>query len=427
MTKFSYNQDSDLKAIVFPGETKDEDTYAYNDADFMSEVKMKQSTEVLASLVYTRDNDGQVKKTTSKGLPGTEVTENTYDENNRLTKYGSTEYKYDAANNPTTEGSSTNTYNEGDELEKGTGTTYAYDELGERTKTTPEKGGATTYGYDQAGNLTSVERPEKESVPKIEDSYAYNGEGLRTSQTISGTTSYLAWDMTEELPLILGDGTNSYIYGPDGLPIEQISSGGTVSYLHHDQQGSTRLLTGSTGTVTGKCTYGPYGTPTCEGTSTTPLGYDGQYTSSDTGLIYMRARVYDPTTAQFLSVPLDAITRAPYYYAGDNPLNKADPTGLIELSPCENRSEYEEKEKRIQRAYEEKEKTEKEIRREAETEASNESEGEQINNHIQQGCDLSGPAVLVGLRKVPGVAQATGAFCVGFTGARLLTGQNVGG
>ncbi len=328
ITKFSYNADSELEKETFPSETKDEDTYAYNDADQMGEVKMKKSTETLASLVYTRDSDGQVKKTTSKGLPGAEVTENTYDENNRLTKSG-TEYKYDAANNPTTEGSSTNTYNEGDELEKGTGVTYSYDELGERTKATPEKGGATTYGYDQAGNLTSIERPEKESVPKIEDGYAYNGEDLRTSQTISGTTSYLAWDMTEELPLILADGTNSYIQGPNGLPIEQISSGGTVTYLHHDQQGSTRLLTGSTGTVTGKCTYSAYGAPTCEGASTTPLGYDGQLTSSDTGLVYLRNRVYDPATAQFLTVdPIVALTRAPYNYGGDSPLNNTDPTGL---------------------------------------------------------------------------------------------------
>ena len=330
ITKFTYNHDSELEKTVFPTASKDEDTYAYNDADQMTEVKMKKSSETLGSLVYTRDDDNQVKKTTSKDLPGAEVTENTYDENNRLTKTGTTEYKYDAANNPTTEGSSTNTYNEGDELEKGTGTTYAYDELGERTKATPEKGGATTYGYDQAGNLISVERPEKESVPKIEDTYAYNGEDLRTSQTISGTTSYLAWDMSEELPLILSDGTNSYIYGPDGLPTEQISSGGTVTYLHHDQQGSTRLLTGSIGTVTGKCTYGAYGTPTCEGTTTTPLGYDAQYTSSDTGLIYMRARVYDPTTGQFLTVdPLDAFTHEPYSYAGDDPVNFGDPSGLL--------------------------------------------------------------------------------------------------
>jgi hypothetical protein len=74
--------------VTIPSTTKDEDTYAYNEADQMSEVKMDKSTEVLASLVYTRDNDGQVKKTTTKGLPGTESMENTYDENNRLTKYG---------------------------------------------------------------------------------------------------------------------------------------------------------------------------------------------------------------------------------------------------------------------------------------------------------------------------------------------------
>ena len=334
-TKFAYNEDSDLKRITFPSETKDEDTYAFNDADQMSEVKMAKSTETLASLVYTRDNDGQVKKTTSKGLPGAEVTENTYDGNNRLTKYGSTEYKYDSANNATTEGSNTNTYNEGDELEKGTGVKYAYDELGERTKTSPEKGPAITYGYDQAGNLTSAERPKEGETSEIKDTYAYNGENLRTSQTISGTTSYLAWDMTEGLPLILSDGTNSYIYAANG-PIEQINnSTGTTTYLHHDQAGSTRLLTGSAGTVTGKCTFNAYGVATCEGTTTTPLGFYGQYTSSDTGLIYLRARTYDPATAQFLTVdPLQSITRVPYTYAGDNPLNQRDPSGLVTVGIC---------------------------------------------------------------------------------------------
>jgi RHS repeat-associated protein len=230
----------------------------------------------------------------------------------------------------TTEGSSTNTFNEGDELEKGTGTTYAYDELGERTKTTPEKGGATTYGYDQAGNMISAERPEKESIPKIADSYAYNGEGLRASQTISGTTTYMAWDLAEGLPLLLSDGTNSYIYGPEGLPIEQISSGGTVTYLHHDQQGSTRLLTGSAGTLTGSTTFDSYGNEIgSTGTSTTPLGYDAQYTSSDTGLIYMRARTYDPATGQFLTIdPLVGETGAPYNYTEDNPVNGVDPSGM---------------------------------------------------------------------------------------------------
>jgi RHS repeat-associated protein len=339
-TKFAYNPDSDLATTIFPSETKDEDTYAYNHNDEMNEVTMLKSTETLASLAYPRDSDGQVKQTTAKGLPGTEATEATYDENNRLTKAGSTEYKYDAANNPTRGGASEYTYNAGDQLENGTGVTYSYDELGERTKTKPTTGPATTYGYDQASDLTSVERPKEGETTEIKDTYAYNAERLRVSQTITGTTTYMAWDTTEELPLLLSDGTNSYIYGPNNLPVEQINnSSGAVLYLHHDQAGSTRLITGSTGTVTGKCTYAAYGTPTCEGTTTTPLGFDGQYTSSDTGFIYLRNRVYDPTTAQFLTVDQAVgVTRAPYNYGGDNPVNRRDPDGLsaegIEGVPC---------------------------------------------------------------------------------------------
>jgi RHS repeat-associated protein len=115
---------------------------------------------------------------------------------------------------------------------------------------------------------------------------------------------------------------------------EQINNNtGAVTYLHHDQAGSTRLLTGSTGKVEGSYTYTPYGAvQEHTGTATTLLGYDAQYTSSDTGLIYMRARVYDPATAQFLTVdPEVGTTRAPYTYAGDNPLNEADPSGRESL------------------------------------------------------------------------------------------------
>jgi RHS repeat-associated protein len=333
VTTFTYDPDSDLDATVFPSATEGEDTYTYNTADQMSGIAMTKGASTLASLAYTRDDDGQVTKTTSKGLPGAENTSYTYDENNRLTEAEGNTYAYDSANNPTTTPGSTNTYNEADELEPGTNATYTYDELGERTKTTPSSGPATTYGYDQAGNLTTVKRPKEGATPEIEDSYGYNGEELRTSQTINGAASYLTWDMTEELPLILSDETNSYIYGPGNLPIEQISSGGTVTYLHHDQQGSTRLLTGSTGTVTGSTTFDAYGNKTgSTGTSTTPLGYDGQYTSSDTGLIYLRARTYDPSTAQFLSVdPLVETTETPYGYAAENPLAFSDPTGFFSL------------------------------------------------------------------------------------------------
>jgi RHS repeat-associated protein len=188
--------------------------------------------------------------------------------------------------------------------------------------------GTTTYKYDQAGNLTGVARPKVGESPAIEESYAYDGGGLRASQTISGTTTHLTWDQSGELPLLLTDGSTNYIYGPGKLPIEQIS-GTTPTYYHHDQLGSTRMLTNSSGETTGTFTYSAYGALSGKtGTQTTPFGFAGQYTNSS-GLQYLRARTYDPATGQFLSRdPLQDLTQQPYFYAGDNPLNGADPSGL---------------------------------------------------------------------------------------------------
>lgn len=41
------------------------------------------------------------------------------------------------------------------------------------------------------------------------------------------------------------------------------------------------------------------------------VGFAGEYTDQESGLIYLRARYYDPATALFLTVdPLVSITRA---------------------------------------------------------------------------------------------------------------------
>jgi RHS repeat-associated protein len=190
---------------------------------------------------------------------------------------------------------------------------------------------STTYKYDQAGDLIGVERPSAGEVPAISESYAYDGTGLRISKTVSGTTKYLTWSQSAELPFLLSDGDNSYIYGPDGFPVEQISAEGTSTYVHHDQLGSTRILTSSSGEVTGTFGYGAYGAFKAKtGTGTTPFGFAGQYTDSQSGLQYLRARVYDPATGQFLTRdPIEALTGQPYAYALDNPTNGSDPSGRV--------------------------------------------------------------------------------------------------
>lgn len=272
-----------------------------------------------------------MESTTSKGLPGAEKTSYTYDENNRLTKAGTASYEYDAANNMTKAPGTTNAYDKDDELESGTNVTYTYNEIGERTKTMPSVGPATSYGYNQAGSLTSVKRPKEGETAEINDSYAYNGLQLLASRTISGTTTYMTWNSTGALPLTLSDGQSSYIYGPNGLPIEQISSAETPTYCHHDQLGSTRMLTNASGESTSTFTYGAYGSlEGSTGTQTTPLGFAGQYTEAGSGLQDLRTRFYDPGTGQLLTRdPLTALTQSPYGYADQDPLKYFDPTGML--------------------------------------------------------------------------------------------------
>jgi len=198
---------------------------------------------------------------------------------------------------------------------------FTYDNLGDRTSF--QSGSApspTNLAYDQAGRLRSYGSMA---------TYGYNGDGLRMSKTVSGTSHTFSWDMAGPVPALAADNSTYYVYGLGGLPLEQISSSGTY-YFHNDQLGSTRVLTNATGSVAATYSYTDYGQLLgSTGTVSNPFGYAGQYADQESGLVYMRARYYDPATAQFISRdPIESLTGQPYEYANDDPLNLSDPSGL---------------------------------------------------------------------------------------------------
>jgi RHS repeat-associated protein len=364
---FGYDANDNLHTITDPSTTTVTDTYGYNDADQMTSVSDSNGS-TLFSATYGRDDNGQVSSDSSQASNQADYK---YTALNQLCYAGSSStnacgsppassypYAFDNADNLTTNNGATQQYNAADELcwtyagssanscgsAPSGATSFNYDTKGNETSMVPSAGSATCYAYDQANRLTSVKTGTGSSCssPTTVGTYGYDGDGLRESKTVSGTTTQFTWDGMGGNLLQQYDGTTktSFIYGPGGLPVEQIA-GSTTTYLHTDQLGSIRLITdaaGAAGTAT-TTTYDPYGNVvSTSGSLTSPLGYAGMYLDSESGLYYDNARYYDPTTAQFISVdPMVSTTLSPYaYVGGSNPINASDPSGLISYSDINN-------------------------------------------------------------------------------------------
>jgi RHS repeat-associated protein len=168
-------------------------------------------------------------------------------------------------------------------------------------------GSSTAYAYNQVAELTS-ETPSGSSAT----SYAYNGDGLRMSKTTSGVTESYTYDTLGSVPLLLQDGSTSFIYGPGGTVVEQEISSTPLFYVD-DALGSTQWLVNLSGSVVGSYAYSTYGSTLAHtGTASTPIGFAGAYADAETGFLYLVNRYYDPVTGEFITVdPLAGGTSNP--------------------------------------------------------------------------------------------------------------------
>lgn len=328
-TTYHYDSDSNLTSQVYPNGTTA--TFTPDNADRLMGIADAKGKTTFLSLTYGRDKDNNLTAENSQILGY-----NPLDQQSSANS-GATTYAYDAANNlaqiVSGSNTTTNVFDAAEQISTSTtmngGTlvkklTYTFDLNGNRTQQTDQNNVSVTFGYDFANRLI---------VYGSNARYAYNGDGLRVSKTVSGALERYVWNIAEGTQVPLVDGATDYVSGFGGLPLEQISSK-TVYYYHQDQLGSTRATTDSRGNVVNTYSYDSYGNPTaCGGAPcpvTNPLQYAGQYVDSESGLMYLRARYYDPSSELFLSAdPSQGIGGSPYAYALGSPQNVTDRTGLF--------------------------------------------------------------------------------------------------
>lgn len=126
-----------------------------------------------------------------------------------------------------------------------------------------------------------------------------------------------------------GNVLTTYNYGKDLI---SMNTGGSVYCYHYDALGTTRQMTDSTGTVVKGYTYDGYGNVVAQsGTVGNTYGFTGQQQFAEgDGLVYLRARYYQPSFGRFVSRdPIGYMGGLNLYdYVRNNPLVFVDPFGL---------------------------------------------------------------------------------------------------
>ena len=378
-TRFAYdNAGNRVQVTRADGSTSD---YQYNAANQLTAVLHKKADGAdIASFVYTLNAAGQRTQVAERmlevGSPAATVERTVhyqYDAAGKLLQeqvaqtapavFGSTiDYVYDPVGNRSRRTVSHN----------GQVTSYQYDSHDRLTQSVDSLNGTTSYQWDERGNLVQKASPAdtttyawtvdnrlaKVSTAAKTVEYGYDSSGRRIKRLVkegaTTTETHYKVDHQRNYSEILVESTkvNSgawvdtvHVHTPDGLgELIASTSAGAQTQLFSDGLGSVRVA--QTAAASHVFSYDAFGIAlgATEGmpanaadASATSHRYTGEYADSQTGLLHLRARDYDPQIGRFISmdehpganrIPL---TLNKYLYGNADPVNTVDPSGNFGL------------------------------------------------------------------------------------------------
>ncbi len=201
---------------------------------------------------------------------------------------------------------------------------FAFDEEGQTTRKT-DATGMTQYEWDARGRMTRAALPDGESV-----SYSYDALGRRASRTLNGVTTRFLYDGADVVIDSGSDGSEVDYLNGVGIDNKLRQTNGGAMYFLQDHLGSTMAMTDAMGAVIERQQYEPFGASA--GSGLTRYGYTGRELDSATGLMYYRARWYDPRQGRFITEdPIGFQGGLNFYsYVRNDPIGASDPLGLQE-------------------------------------------------------------------------------------------------
>ncbi len=204
------------------------------------------------------------------------------------------------------------------------------------------------YAYDQRNLLITHTTYVSGTGWVLQAEYVYDGSSDRLLQVDGNfvantgaqpiTTTYTNDIFGLSQVLVADDGT-AQVTNLFGLDLISQDNGSEVRMLLVDGLGSVRmeLVDGAVETAT---TYEPYGQVLVQsGTSGTVYGFTGEQEDAATGLLYLRARFYNPIVSTFMSKDpwsgsiWQPNTLSGWSYANNNPINFKDLSGYAPSNP----------------------------------------------------------------------------------------------